>query len=65
MVYKLSVYKSRVSRTLNSNRFLHQLVKVKNLEKDAAFNNKQKLESLKNALERDFFSKSASLLAET
>ena len=40
MVFKLYVYKSRVSGTLNFNTFLHQLIKVKNLEK--AFNNKQK-----------------------
>ena len=65
MVFKLFVYKSRVSGTLNSNTFLHQLVKVKKLEKGAAFNNKQKLESLKNTLEGDFFSKFDSLLAET
>ena len=42
MVFKLFVYKSRVSGTLNFNTFLHQLVKVKNLEKGAALNNKQK-----------------------
>ena len=42
MVFKLYVYKSRVSGTLNFNTFLHQLVKVENVEKDAAFNNKQK-----------------------
>ena len=42
MVFKLYVYKSRVSGTLNFNTFLHQLVKVKNVEKGAAFNNKQK-----------------------
>ena len=65
MVFKLFVYKPRVSRTLNSNTFLHQLVKVKNLEKGAAFNSKQKHESLKNTLERGFFGKFASLLAET
>ena len=40
MVFALYVYKSRVSGTLNT--FLHQLVKVKSLEKVAAFNNKQK-----------------------
>ena len=38
MVFKLYVYKSRVSGTLNFNTFLHQLVKVKNVEKGAAFN---------------------------
>ena len=42
MIFKLYVYKSRVSGTLNFNTFLHQLVKVKNVEKGAAFNNKQK-----------------------
>ena len=42
MVFKLYVYKSRVSRTLNFNIFLHRLVKVKNVEKGAAFNNKKK-----------------------
>ena len=42
MVFKLYVYKSRVSGTLNFNAFLHQLIKVKNVEKGAAFNNKQK-----------------------
>ena len=42
MVFKLYVYKSRVSSTLNINTFPHQLVKVKNLEKDTAFSNKQK-----------------------
>ena len=42
MVFKLFVYKSRVSGTLNFNKLLHQLVKVKNLEKGAALNNKQK-----------------------
>ena len=42
MVFKLYVYKSRVSGTLNFNTFLHQLAKVKNVEKGAAFNNKQK-----------------------
>ena len=44
MVFKLYVYKSRVSGTLNFNTFLHQLVKVKNVEKGAAFDNKQKHE---------------------
>ena len=38
MVFKPYVYKSRVIGTLNLNTFLHQLVKVKNLEKGAAFN---------------------------
>ena len=42
MVFKLYVYKSRVSGTLSFNAFLHQLVKVKNVEKGAAFNIKQK-----------------------
>ena len=42
MVLKLYVYKSRVSGALSFNTFLHQLVKVKNIEKGAAFNNKQK-----------------------
>ena len=42
MVLKLYVCKSRVSGTLSFNTFLHQLVKVKNIEKGAAFNNKQK-----------------------
>ena len=42
MVSNLYVYNSRVSGTLNFNRFLHQLVKVENLEKGAALNNKQK-----------------------
>ena len=41
MEFKLRVYKLKVSGTLNFNTFLHQLVKVKNLEKGAAFNNKQ------------------------
>ena len=40
MVFNLYFYKSRVSGTLNE--FLQQLVKVKNLEKGAAFSNKQK-----------------------
>ena len=42
MVFKLYVYKSRVSGTRNFNKFLRQMFKVKNLEKGAAFNNKQK-----------------------
>ena len=42
MVFKLYVYKSRVSGTLNFNTFLHQLVKVKIVEKGAPFTNKQK-----------------------
>ena len=46
MVIKLYVYKLRVSGTLNFNTFLHQLVKVKNLEKGAAFSNKQKLKEM-------------------
>ena len=44
IVFKLYVYKSRFSCTLNFNTFLHQLVEVKNLENGAAFNNKQKHE---------------------
>ena len=44
MVFQLYFYKSRVSGTLNLNTFLHQLIKVKNLQKGAAFNNKQKLD---------------------
>ena len=44
MIYKLYVYKSisRVTGTLNFNTLLYQLVKVKNLEKGAAFKNSQK-----------------------
>ena len=42
LVFKLYVYKSRVIVLLNFNTFLHQLVKVKNVENGAAFNNKQK-----------------------
>ena len=42
MVFKLYIYKSRVSGRLNFNTFLHQLVKVKNLEKGVTFNKKQK-----------------------
>ena len=42
MVFKFYVYKSRVSDALKFNIFLHQLVKVRNLEKGAAFNNEQK-----------------------
>ena len=42
VVFKLYVYESRGRGRLNFNKFLHQLVKVKNLEKGAAFNNKQK-----------------------
>ena len=42
IVSKLYVYQSRVSGTPNFNTFLHHLIKVKNLEKGAAFNNKQK-----------------------
>ena len=42
VVFKLYIYKSSVSGTLNFNTFLHQLAKVKNVEKGAAFNNKQK-----------------------
>ena len=39
-VFKLFVYKSKVSGTLNFNTFVRQL--VKKLEKGAAFNNKEK-----------------------
>ena len=46
MVFKLYVYKSRLSGPLNFNTFLHQMVKVKNLEKGAVFNNKQKHDML-------------------
>ena len=42
MVFNPYVNKSRVSGTLNFNTFLHQLIKIKNLKKGAAFNNKQK-----------------------
>ena len=42
MVFKIYVYKLRVISTLNFSTFLYQLVKVKTLEKGAAFNNKQK-----------------------
>ena len=42
MVFKLYVYKSRVSGTLKFNTFFHQLAKAKKLEKGAAINNKQK-----------------------
>ena len=42
MVFKIYVYKLRVSATLNFNALLLQLVKVKKLEKGVAFNNKQK-----------------------
>ena len=42
MVFKLYVYKARVSGKLNFNTFLHELVKVKNVEKGAVFSNKQK-----------------------
>ena len=42
MVFKIYVYKLKVSATLNFNTFLLQLVKVKKLEKGVAFNNKQK-----------------------
>ena len=43
MVSNLYVYKSRISGTHDFNIFFYQLVKVKNLEKDAAFNNKQNM----------------------
>ena len=42
MVFKLYVYKSWVSGTPNFNTYLLQMVKVKNVEKGVAFNNKQK-----------------------
>ena len=42
LVFKLYVYKSRVSGTLNFNIFLHKLIKVQNSEKGAAFNFQQK-----------------------
>ena len=42
MVFKLYVYKSRGSGTLNFNTFFDQLFRVKSLEYGAAFNNKQK-----------------------
>ena len=42
MVFKLYVYKSSASGTLNFNTFLYQFFKVKNLEKGAVFNKKQK-----------------------
>ena len=42
IVFKLYVYKARVSSILNFNTFLHQLIKVKNVEKGAAFIIKQK-----------------------
>ena len=42
MVFKFYIYKSRVSGTLNFNTYFRQLVKVKNVEKSAVFNNKQK-----------------------
>ena len=42
IIFKLYVNKSRVSGTLDFNTFLRKLVKVKNLERGAAFNKKQK-----------------------
>ena len=42
MEFKLCVYKSRDSAILNFNTFFHQMVRVKSLEKGAAFKNKQK-----------------------
>ena len=53
MVFKLYVYKSSVSGTLNFNTFLHHLVKVRNLEKSATFNNK---------LKHDMFLKKSSIV---
>ena len=41
MVFKLYVYNSKVSGTLNFNTFLHQLVQERNLEKGATFSSKQ------------------------
>ena len=37
VVFKLNIYKSRVNGTLNFNTFLHQQIKIKYLEKKAAF----------------------------
>ena len=42
MVFNLYICKSRVNGTLSYDTFFHHLVKVKNLEKGVAFNNKQK-----------------------
>ena len=42
IIFKLYVNKSRVSGTLDFNTFLRKLVKAKNLQRGAAFNNKQK-----------------------
>ena len=41
MVLKLHDYKSRISSTFSFNTFVYYLFKIKNLEKGAAFNNKQ------------------------
>ena len=44
MVFKLYFDRSKASSSLNLNTFLHKLVKVKHLEKGAAFTNKPKHE---------------------
>ena len=44
MVFKLYVDKSKASSSINLNTFFHELIKVKHLEKGAAFNNKPKRE---------------------
>ena len=44
MVCKLYVDKSKATSSLNLNTFLHELIKVKDLEKGAAFNNKPRRE---------------------
>lgn len=44
VAFKVHVSKSRVSDRLNLNTFLHRLVKERNTEKDASFNDQQKLE---------------------
>ena len=40
--FKIYFHQSRLSDTLNFNKFLQRLVKVKNLEKGPVLNNKQK-----------------------
>ena len=65
MVFKLYVYKSRVSGTLSFNAFLHQLVKVKNVEKGAAFNNKQKQNFKETVYPRKFVATIKHLLLST
>ena len=42
IVFKLYIYKSRINKTLCFGICLHQLVKVKNLEKGIVLNNNQK-----------------------